>query len=92
MGTISAEHTQVVPKDSTVGLPAALAIGAAAVVAAFGGGYGLAQWLDDPIVATAGTPHTVAGDTFGIALTESLALKQGAPVGKAADIRFKRIR
>lgn len=90
MDTFRAQHA---PTLRTVRLRAALAIGAVAVAGAFGMGYVLAQQLDEPARATVAASPAVAAHTFGIALSESLALKQ-APVvrGKAADIRMRRIR
>ena len=88
VNTISAHHA---PTLRTVRLRAALAIGAVAVAGAFGAGYVLAQQLDEPVpTAVAASP---AGHTFGDAVTESLVLRH-APValGKAADIRTRRIR
>jgi hypothetical protein len=80
------------PQPRTVRLPAALAVGAVLVTAAFGGGYVLAQSTDDPVVASVAAP-LVANHTFGDALTESFSVKDRSAVGgKAADIRQRRIR
>ena len=84
--------TYVEPKFRTVKLRGALAVGAAAVSAAFGVGYTLAQVTDTTDEATAAAPAP-AVHTSNDAAVESLALKQRSPVGgKAADIRYTRVR
>ena len=82
----------VEPKLRTVKLRAALAVGAAAVTAAFGVGYVLAEALDRTDQATAAAP-AAAVHTSSDATADSLALKQRSPLrGKAADIRYRRVR
>ncbi len=72
--TLSAHHA---PTLRTVDLRAALAVGAAAVAAAFGTGYVLAQQLDEParvgIAAGPAAPHT-----FGDALSRVACAQAGA--------------
>ena len=88
MNTISAHHA---PTLRTVRLRAALAIGAVAVAGASGlGTFSHSSWTNPFAAAVAASP---AGHTFGDAVTESLVLRH-APValGKAADIRMRRIR
>ena len=91
MDTITADSTLLDARPRTVGLTAALALGAAAVAGAFGSGYLVAQALDpaDPaaVARTSGASHT-----FGDALTQSLALKQRAGMrGEAVDVRDRRV-
>jgi hypothetical protein len=84
--------TYVEPKVGTVKLRGALAVGAAAVSTAFGVGYTLAQVTDANDQATAAAP-AAAVHTSNDATAESLALKQPSPLrGKAADIRYRRVR
>ncbi|HWL33435.1 MAG TPA: hypothetical protein VNP89_07500 [Gaiellaceae bacterium] len=93
MNTISADSSYAEPVPRTVGLRAALAVGAAVVAGAFGAGYALAEALDESVRVTAVVPAAAAGDTFGAALRESLLLKQPPPVrDKSSDIRYERIR
>jgi len=78
--------TQVEPKVRTIKLPAALAVGAAVVVGAFGAGHAGA-----PVAATAASPGAAIGHTFSAALTESLVLKQHQRSLAVPDIRKRRI-
>jgi hypothetical protein len=89
METIGAD-SYVEPRTRTVGLVAALAVGSAAVVGAFGGGYVLAQAVDRPGPAPVAL-NAAPGHTWGAALTESLALKQRSAWSGAPDIRKRRI-
>jgi hypothetical protein len=83
--------TYVEPKFRTVKLRGALAVGAAAVSAAFGVGYALAQVTDTTDQATAVAP-AAAVHTSNDAAADSLVLKQRSPLrGKAADIRYRRV-
>ena len=83
----------VEPKIRTVRLRAALAVGAAAVAGAFGGGYVLATALDRTAQATVAETGVVAVHTSSDATADSLALKRRSPLrGKAADIRYRRVR
>ena len=82
MDTIS---THAEPKVSTIKLRAALAVGAAVVVA-FGAGHAGA-----PVAAATACPSAAVGHTFGAALTESLALKQHQRSRAVTDIRKRRI-
>ena len=68
--------TYVEPRLRTVRLRAAVAVGVAAVVGAFGVGYAVAQSFDRPVRATAVEPSFAAGDAFSDAVAESLALKR----------------
>lgn len=92
MDTIGADSAYVGAETRTVGLAAALAVGAAAVAGAFGAGYVVAQALDRPNPAAVAETRAAAGHTFGAALTESLALKQrSASRGEPVDIRDRRV-
>ena len=83
--------TYLAPTPRTVKLRAAVAVGAASVAGAFGMGYVLSEALDAP------TPTTIAAGpvshhALSHALGESLVLKnRTAVVGKAADIRYRRV-
>lgn len=91
MHTISADNAYAEPKARTVRLQVAVAVGAAAVTAAFGTGYVLSETLDEPSHATVAQPHIA--HSFGAAATEALALKQRMGIGgRAEDIRNRRIR
>ena len=83
MHTIS---THAEPKVRTIKLRAALAVGAAVVVGAFGAGYAGA-----PVAAAAAGPSAAVGHTFSAALTESLALKRHSQSRTVTDIRLSRI-
>ena len=84
MHTIS---THAEPKVRTIKLRAALAVGAAVVVGAFGAGNAGAPVAAAPRVRAQPVSHT-----FSAALTESLALKkhQRSPTA-VTDIRKRRI-
>jgi hypothetical protein len=74
----------------SVGLRPALAVGAAAVAAAFGAGWVVADARVESVAATAPAARVAASDTFDRALMESLALKRSAP-SQIADIRKRRV-
>lgn len=81
----------VEPRIRTIKLRAALAIGAAAVIGAFGVGYMVAQALDRPGQAAVAEPAT-AVHTSSDAVAESLLLKQRSPLrGTPLDIRHRRV-
>jgi len=87
--TITADSTLLDAKPRTVGLTAAVAVGAAAVAGAFGSGYVFAQALDRADAAA--VPRTSsASHTFDDALTQSLAQKQREP-GAMVDVRDRRV-
>ena len=97
MGSTSADNTYVVPKARTIRLPAALAVGATAVVLAFGAGYTAAEQLEEPAVSTTAASARES-HVSRAALTESLVLKQrhaarsSVAAEKARDIRYSRVR
>jgi hypothetical protein len=91
MGSISADNTYEVPKTRTVRLRAAVAVGVAAVAAAFGVGWILADATVAPVAATASEPRAAAIHTADLALTESLALKGRAAESGISDIRKRRV-
>ena len=92
MDTFSADTVYEGQRLRTVRLRAAVALGAAAAVAAFGAGYVLAEALDDTVPATVPEARASVGHSFGSALTESLALKQRLAVkATPMDIRDKRV-
>lgn len=72
MHTIS---THAEPKVRTIKLRAALAVGAAVVVGAFGAGYAVAEAVGEPVAAAGARPSAAVGHTFSAGLAESLALK-----------------
>ena len=83
MHTIS---THAEPKVHANEARAALAVGAAVVVGAFGAGYAVA-----PVAGATAGPSAVVAHTFSAALTESLALKQHSRSHRVTDIRKHRI-
>ena len=90
MDTVTADST-LDAHPRTVGLTAALAVGAAVVVGAFASGCIVAQSFDQPDRA-GGARTSSPSHTVGDALTESLALKQRAGVGReVVDVRDRRV-
>jgi hypothetical protein len=78
--------THAEPKVRTIERRAALAVGAAVVVGAFGAGSAGA-----PVAAAAAGPSAASYHTFSAALTESLALKKHQRSQAVTDIRKRRI-
>jgi hypothetical protein len=91
VNTISADNVPSETPRRTIGLWAALAVGASAVAAAFGTGWVVADALVAPVAATAPEPRTAASHTFDQALTESLALKRRSAQSEVSDIRKRRV-